>query len=360
MARILYGVHGTGHGHAVRALAVAQLCPEHEYLFVSHADGLALLRGQGAVHALPNPVTPVARHRVNLPQLALENARFRLQARRHEEALLRLADTFRPDFGMSDYEYLVPRACRRLGLPCLSVDNQHAITRCRHRLPAARWPEWWTTGRAIEGWFGASSAHVISTFLRAPLQPGFAATVLIPPILRPEIAGRIPQDDGHVIAYQGYSTFHGFLPMLRAMPRRILAYGLGPPGREGNCEFRRPSPDGLLADLASCAYVICGGGHTLISEALFLGKPVLSFPVALAFEQWLNAHGLEQMGYGLRATPRQAGARLIAAFEERLPNFRRALAQAGGFNGNPALQDILRHFARTGSLPPAEPSPAVP
>ena len=58
---------------------------------------------------------------------------------RREEELARLArilERFKPDVCLSDYEYFVPIAARRAGIPCLSLDHQHVITLCRHQLPA--------------------------------------------------------------------------------------------------------------------------------------------------------------------------------------------------------------------------------
>jgi hypothetical protein len=43
MAKILYGVHGTLHGHAMRALTIARHFSEHEFLFVTHDRGTAVL-----------------------------------------------------------------------------------------------------------------------------------------------------------------------------------------------------------------------------------------------------------------------------------------------------------------------------
>jgi hypothetical protein len=51
----------------------------------------------------------------------------------------------------------------------------------------------------------------------------------------------------------------------------------------------------------------------------------------------------------MRATPRQAVPRLIAAFEESLADCRRNLA-AADFNGNGALQALLAKFLSDGSL----------
>ena len=77
-----------------------------------------------------------------------------------------------------------------------------------------------------------------------------------------------------------------------------MVYGFNQEGRQGNLHFKKKSETGFLEDLASCSYLICGGSHTLLSEALYLGKPVLSFPIKGAFEQYLNAFYLERLGYG--------------------------------------------------------------
>ena len=197
--------------------------------------------------------------------------------------------------------------------------------------------------------YSAATAHVVSSFYRLPLKPGIGEAAVIPPVLREEVRARQPQDLGHVLAYQGYETFPGFVTMLRGMERRVVAYGLGPARREGNCEFRDRTADGFLSDLAACSYVVCGGGHTLISEALFLGKPVLSFPIAWAYEQHLNARYLAKLGYGMMAAPWQAGPRLVAAFERRLDEYHQNLA-AGIFDGNDQLQRLVGRFLERGAL----------
>jgi UDP:flavonoid glycosyltransferase YjiC (YdhE family) len=64
MARILYGVHGTGHGHAIRALTIARHFAQHEFLFISHGTGAAILGAEFPVEDCPNPETPIKAHRV--------------------------------------------------------------------------------------------------------------------------------------------------------------------------------------------------------------------------------------------------------------------------------------------------------
>jgi uncharacterized protein (TIGR00661 family) len=50
--------------------------------------------------------------------------------------------------------------------------------------------------------------------------------------------------------------------------------------------------------LSTAKAVIATAGFTLMSEALYLGKPYLAFPMQGQFEQHLNAHMLDLLGYG--------------------------------------------------------------
>ena len=54
MARILYGVHGTGHGHAMRALTIARRLRSHDFLFVAADDAPSVLEGEFPVRRIPN------------------------------------------------------------------------------------------------------------------------------------------------------------------------------------------------------------------------------------------------------------------------------------------------------------------
>ena len=73
------------------------------------------------------------------------------------------------------------------------------------------------------------------------------------------------------------------------------------PVREDHLHWRPFSDEGFVADLASARAVIGGGGFTLMSEAIYLGKPMLSLPIEDHFEQNMNARWLERLGYGLKA-----------------------------------------------------------
>ena len=62
--------------------------------------------------------------------------------------------------------------------------------------------------------------------------------------------------------------------------------------------FKKPSMDGFLRDLTGAKAVIANAGFSLVSEALYLGKPYLAVPVENQFEQTLNAYYVDKLGYG--------------------------------------------------------------
>jgi uncharacterized protein (TIGR00661 family) len=350
MAKILYGVHGTGHGHAIRALALARHLAGlgHEFLFVSHGTGADILRREFPVEDLPNPATPVRGHKVALMATIYSNLSVRSRSGTYINQVLQLMDSFQPEVTLSDYEYFVPLAARRAGVPCLSVDNQHVITACRHAVPWTQYPAYLSTAWAVKTFFSRASDHLVTSFFRPPVAPGVRARIL-PPLLRETLLQRSPSDAGHVVAYQGYATFKRFFPFLRTIPSEVMVYGFNIAETDGNLTFKKNSENDFLDDLSSCRYVVCGGSHTLLSEALYYGKPVLSFPIQSAFEQFLNALYLDRLGYGRYFNGLNPRPEIIPAFEARLEDFRRNLGQET-FCGNPEIFALVEQFIRERKL----------
>lgn len=350
MAKILYGVHGTGHGHAIRALTIARHFAGlgHEFLFVSHGTGADILRQEFPVADCPNPETPIRGHRVALAAAIYSNLAVRSRSRTYLNRLLQLMERFQPDVALSDYEYFVPLAARRAGVPCLSVDHQHIITACRHPLPWARYPGYLSTAWAVKTFFSRAGDFLVISFFQPPVLPGVRARIM-PPLLRETVIEHQPRDEDHVVAYQGYTTFQRFLPLLRAIPSPVAVYGFDRQGIDGNLHFKKNSEPGFLDDLSSCRYVVCGGSHTLISEALYYGKPVLSFPIQGAFEQFLNAFYLERLGYGRYYTGFNPYPEIIPAFEAKLADFVRNLGQKN-FCGNPEIFSLVEQFIHAKKL----------
>jgi uncharacterized protein (TIGR00661 family) len=325
MARILYGVHGTGRGHAVRALTVAQHYSRDEFLFVCHGEAARLLGQHFRVFECPNPVTPVRAHRVNAAAALLRTAATLANSAHWNRELGRVADAFGPDCAITDYEYFVPKVARAMNLPCLSLDNQHVITLGRIEFSIGHRPSWLATALAIQLLFSSADQYLISNFFEVAARKENKLVRQVPPLLRREVVALRPTQGEHVVVYQGYPTFEAFAEQLPALDRPVHVYGLGDGRKERRVAFKKFDQQAFLDDLASCAYVVCGGGHTVISEALYLGKPVLAIPVVGAFEQFLNASYVEKLGYGLRSDIATFSSRTLQEFEARLDDYRQVI-----------------------------------
>jgi uncharacterized protein (TIGR00661 family) len=353
MARILYGIHGTGHGHAMRGLTIARGFPEHEFLFVANGDAPSVLEKEFPVFRLENLGTVCRNYRADIPATVLKAVPILLRREEITDRLLRIMDGFKPDRCMTDLEYFVPRAAKRLGLPCLTLGHQHVITCCRHNLPLNMLFDYVLQGFTPKHLFSPPEENLIISFYAPPLRPEYTA-VIAPPILRKSVLALRGRDMGHLLVYQSNSTHGGLIDFLKKSTDRICyVFGYGDrEGRDGNVVFRPKSEEGFLDVLEGASYVICGGGHTLMTEALHLGKPVLSLPLKAFLEQRFNALYIERLGYGMQADMFRLTPSLLERFESGLDGFRRAIAREN-FCGNRRVFELAANFIRTGRLEPA-------
>lgn len=346
MARILYGVHGTGHGHAMRGLTIARKLPGHDFLFVANDDALTVLEPEFPVFRLPNLGTKFHDYRVDMPATVKGAIPLLLKKRQHIRTLLRLIDDFRPDVCMADLEFFTPRAARLAGLPCLTLDHQHIISCCEHNLPPSmRWDAF-VQGLSPRYLFPPTEHNIIVSFYAPKVLPQYNALV-VPPILRDSVIALRPRDDGHIVVYQSNSTHRNLIDFLKqSTSRKCYVFGYSrDDGMEDNIIFMKKSERGFLELLEGASYIIQGGSHTLMSEALYLGKPVFSLPLGTMLEQRFNALYLERLNYGMAADIHSLDETSLEAFEQRLPEFRKDIAK-NNFCGNNLVFSLVDEYAR--------------
>lgn len=351
MARILYGIHGTGHGHAMRGLILARQLPQHEFLFIANDDAPKILEPEFKVARLPNLGTVFKNYKVDLSDTISRAIPVLLNRKKYVSQLLQLMEDFQPDVCMTDLEFFVPQAARIAKLPCLTLDHQHIITCCRHKLPANMLWDAWLQGLTPRFLFKPTAANIIISFYAPPILPQYNAMVA-PPILRQSTLNLTPCNEGHILVYQSNSTDQHLIQFLKtATSRTAHVFGyLDKESRDGNIFFHKRSESLFQKLLASCEYVIQGGSHTLMSEALYLGKPVLSIPLLAMVEQRFNALYLERLGYGIQTKMTDLNKSLLDNFESRLATFQKNIASAN-FVGNSRVLQIVDQYAATKKLP---------
>lgn len=341
--KILYGVNGEGLGHATRSQVVIEsLLHRHDVRVVASGAAFRFLRDR-----LPRV------DEIFGPSFAMEEGEIRRWATvRHNLAgaprelpatvrhWLGVVAAWRPDVVVCDFEPLSGIYARSAHVPLVSVDNIHMIDRCRHdaAIIGAEHEDYALARAVTRAMVPTAGDYVIPTFFRPPLARG--RTTLVPPILRPEVVAAEPGKGEHLLVYSNGST--ALLDALRAtgLPCRVYGMRDGPEAgtSDGAISFRPRSAGGFLADLCTARAVITGGGFSLLSEAVFLGKPVLALPLHGQFEQLMNARYLEREGYG--ACAREIGSETLTAFLERIPAFERRLGEYDQSDNEEALEMI--------------------
>lgn len=324
--KILYGVTGEGLGHAMRSRVVAEHLRARGHvvkLVASRRACTYLQRYFDDVEEIPGFTLAYVRGGVGRMRTLARNSRAARAAIRDSVDLYRWPITaFAPDACLTDFDSFAHVFGKLFDRPVISIDHQHVIDRCAHPPAiASRMP---LTRAVVRAKIPRCAHYVVTSFYRPPLRErAHGTTTLVGPILRPEVLALEPTQGDHVLVYQ--TATRDLVEPLFGMPRqRFVVYGCGDGGKRANVTLRGFDEEMFLADLASARAVICNGGYTLMSEALYLGKPVLSIPLRRHGEQQLNATYLEALGLGRRA--RRPDIATYRAFLDDLPAPRRIAA----------------------------------
>ncbi len=327
MARIFYGVMGDARGHLSRSLSVAQHMPEHEFLFAGGGSVNDVKQEGYDVIPLEMLSTKYKNSRVDFAA-TIGNALSLLLTKKRGivKRLAEIIDDFDPDLILSDYEFFTPLAARCLGRPCISLDHQHVLTHTRCALPAGQFFNRKITFFPILRLYSNATRFLVSSFYQPPPKDP-STTEILPPILRKVVKEHSARDGEHVLVYTSGGAYSALLPLLQAHNRKFIVYGFGEKPANGNLVFKKNSLHGFLEDLVSSYYVISNGGHSLISEALYYGKPVLSFPIHFLYEQFLNGYFLKEYCYGRFSMNPYVEKGILAEFEESIPFYKKHIQE---------------------------------
>ena len=306
--RILYGVVGEGMGHATRSSVILEhLTQQHDvHVVVSGRARDYLAQRFENVHKIWGLTIQYEGNSVRKLGTLLENLKGAVKGfPENVRAYFDLVDEFRPDVVVSDFESFSYLYATNHLLPVISVDNMQIINRCRHgaELLAGHERDFELTRRIVKAKLPGCFHYLVATFFYPELRKD--RTTLLPSILRPEILAAKPEPGEHLLVYQTSTTNTELLAALKqsGIPCRVYGVRRGIKSDEvaQNLTFRPFSEAGFIDDLRRARAVVAGGGYTLMSEAVYLRKPLLSLPVQGQFEQTLNALYLEKLGYGKHA-----------------------------------------------------------
>jgi uncharacterized protein (TIGR00661 family) len=355
--RILYGVTGEGLGHTMRARVLIQHLEARGHAVRVAASGRAvdiLRRHQVDVIAIRGLELVQLRGALERARTLGRNARRAPGALAHNGRAALAAAAFDPDVVITDFDSFTYLVGRWLARPIVSVDHQHVLSRFLHprRILRELSYDFPLARGVVRRKLPRCDRYIVTSFFFPEVRGECAATTrLVGPIVRPELdalaLAPVPANGEHVLVYQTGSGDPRLLAMLHALRGfRFRVYGATPrAAAPAHVEYRPFSEAGFLADLASARAVVANGGYTTLSEALHLGKPVLSIPIRHQGEQELNAAYLSADGLGERLRLRGATTRELHAALERIATRARPPAVRRAARAQHALDDALAELS---------------
>ncbi len=301
--KILYGLPSEGMGHATRSnVIISHLLKNHDVRIATSDRAYAFMKER-----FPDRVYEIKGFHLayrnggvskySTASLLLKNGPKDLIANLHKYRLVH--KEFKPDLVISDFDSFTFFFAKLNKIPLISIDNIQAVNRCKLDFPVPRSERnsYQIARNIIKAKVPNADHYLITSFFKAQIRK--KNTSLIPPILREKILSVTGRSGEHVLVYQTSSSQNNMIPVLNQVPKTtFIVYGFNRSEIHANVILKKFSEDGFIEDLAAAKAVISNGGFSLLSEAVYLKKPICSVPVKGQFEQFVNAAYIEKCGYG--------------------------------------------------------------
>lgn len=299
--KILYGVVGEGFGHATRSKVILDhLDDKHEVMIVASGkayeylsktyseikqiEGFELAFDEEGVSRRGS----VKKFLKGLPKKLSKNAL----------AFAKATLDYSPDVVISDFESFAHIMGFTKNIPIISIDNMQVLSRCKLEveIPIDTIDDYLLARSVVKNKLHRCDHYMITSFFYPEVTK--KNTSMYPPILRPEILRAETKWGDHILVYYSGGDNEELLDALERTGEKVFVYGFGEREPRGGLEFKGFSEEGFVRDLATSKAVIGSGGFSLISEAVYLGKPYLAIPLENQFEQFLNALYVRKLRYG--------------------------------------------------------------
>ena len=298
--RIFYSICGEGMGHAIRSSVILEhltkkydvyiFSSDRAYKFLSEKfDNVFEIGGFNTVYE-----NNVVRTKKTFFKALKANP---TNLKDGYNVLYKECKRIKPNIIISDFENYSSMLSKLMNIPLISLDNIHMLTQCEYDYPPHHRADMLTAKAVTKSYILRPKRHIITTFFYPPLKhPNM--TALYPPVLREEIMKLKPEQGDHVLVYQTAESSINLMEELKKLDHKFIVYGFNKDEIDKNLTYREFNENQIFEDMRTAKAIIVNGGFTMISEAIYLKKPIYSTPAHKNFEQILNGFYVEKLGYG--------------------------------------------------------------
>lgn len=279
--KILYGIQGTGNGHISRCRTMAKEFSKRsdqvDYIFSGReADQYFDMEAFGDYKVYKGLTFATKNGKINIRESAKKIRAFRLLKD------LNKLDLSEYDCIISDFEPITSWAAHKQGRNCLGISNQ-AI--CHYFKPK----EYNLMANVIMRYYAPATTPI-------GLHWHHFGYPLVPPMIDPLHES---DNNGKLIVYLPFESIDDIVSFLAPFSNQHDFICFHPAIKSidtiNNITLHPLSRDYFTEVMSGCLGIICNTGFAAISEALILGKKILTKPVDGQFEQIYNGKCLDML-----------------------------------------------------------------
>ncbi len=338
--RIFYSVCGEGMGHAIRSSVILEhltkkydvyiFSSERAYEFLSNKfDNVFEIGGFNTVYE-----NNVVRTKKTFFKALKANP---TNLKEGYNVLYKECKRIKPNIIISDFENYASMLSKLMNIPLISLDNIHMLTQCEYDYPPHHRADMLTAKAVTKSYILRPKRHIITAFFYPPLKhPNM--TALYPPVLREEIMKLEPVEGDHVLVYQTAESSINLMEELKKLNHKFIVYGFNKDDVDENLTYRSFNEKQIFEDMRTAKAIIVNGGFTMISEAIYLKKPIYCTPAHKYFEQILNGFYVEKLGFG--ESHDDLDVNKIESFLDNLDKYQENLNKVEPWDNTEILKDL--------------------
>lgn len=192
------------------------------------------------------------------------------------------------DVIINDFDFVTSLACKLKGLPSVQLGHQASFQSNATPRPEKKS----IVGEAILKHYAHATNHIGFHFQKYD-------SFILPPVIKEEFIDAKPTNLNHVTVYLPSFQKHCLLDAFNKLSHIQFHWFLDSINSirtEKNITYYPINQALFNKSLLSCHGLITGGGFETPSEALYLGKKLISIPIQNHYEQQCNAAAAKQMG----------------------------------------------------------------
>ena len=301
MAKILYGVCGEGLGHASRSRILINYLKKqnHEVRIVAGGKAYNLLSKEfDHVYKSEWPMVLYKNNKVQIVHTLLRFIHRTIVGTTKNFFVMRgVIKEFKPDLLITDSEPISFYAAFFSKIKRLSIDNPQVLLYRKYKVKFREIPACLFLCFVLKISLFNADKYIIYDYFDEQIND--PKILFLKPLVQEGILKQKPTYGDHVFVYQTSISNEYLSEVLKRIDEKFVIYGMNKDITDGNLVCKKFNEKEFYRDISSAKAIITNGGFTVISEALYLKKPIFCLPIQHQFEQILNGRFIEMLGAGI-------------------------------------------------------------